>query len=101
MTSLASIPSGRSKPGWYDDHNKFVKLAKTSNASVLLIGASIVKGLRRYKHIWNYFFAPLQSLNFGLGGDRTQHVLWRINNGEIPKNAQTIVIHVGTRGGQG
>ena len=46
--------------------------------------------------MWNQYFAPLKSLNFGLGGDRTQHVLWRVENGEIPLNAQTIVIHVGT-----
>ena len=53
-------------------------------------------GLARYPSVWNQYFAPLKSLNFGLGGDRTQHVLWRVENGEIPLNAQTIVIHVGT-----
>ena len=26
---------------------------------------------------------PLHSLNFGIGGDQTQHVLWRIENGEL------------------
>ena len=36
------------------------------------------------------------TLNFGLGGDKTQNVLWRAKNGEIPLNVKTIIIHVGT-----
>ena len=96
MTSPASIPSGRDKPGWYAEHEKHVEIAKTSSAGVLLIGDSIIQGLARYPKVWNQYFAPLKSLNFGLGGDRTQNVLWRVENGEIPLNAQTIVIHVGT-----
>lgn len=28
-------------------------------------------------------FQPLHSLNFGIGGDQTQHVLWRVENGEM------------------
>ena len=31
-----------------------------------------------------------------MGGDRTQHVLWRIENGEIPLNLQVASIHCGT-----
>ena len=96
MTSRASIPCGRNKPGWYAKHAKYVEIAKTSSESVLLIGDSLIHGLKRYPKIWNKYFSPLQTLNFGISGDKTQHVLWRMKNGEIPLNVQTIVIHVGT-----
>lgn len=28
-------------------------------------------------------FEPLHCLNFGIGGDQTQNILWRLNNGEL------------------
>lgn len=33
--------------------------------------------------IWRQLFSPLHALNFGVGGDATQHVLWRLSNGEL------------------
>ena len=35
-------------------------------------------------------------LNFGVSGDRTRHVLWRIDNGEIPLDLQVAFVHCGT-----
>ena len=33
--------------------------------------------------IWDKFFVPLHCLNFGIGSDQTQNVLWRLQNGEL------------------
>ena len=33
--------------------------------------------------IWHEMFEPMHCLNFSIGGDQTQHLLWRINNGEV------------------
>ena len=56
----------------------------------------IISGLSRYWRVWSKYFEPLQALNFGIGGYRTQHVLWRLQKGEIPKNVRTAIIHCGT-----
>ena len=97
LSSPATTPCTRdNKPGWHAEHEKHVEIAKTSSANVLLIGDSIIQGLARYPKIWTKYFASLKTLNFGIGGERTQNVLWRVENGEIPLNAQTVVIHVGT-----
>eukprot|EP00112_Aurelia_sp_Birch-Aquarium-sp1_P009827 Seg2132.2 transcript_id=Seg2132.2/GoldUCD/mRNA.D3Y31 product="Platelet-activating factor acetylhydrolase IB subunit gamma" protein_id=Seg2132.2/GoldUCD/D3Y31 len=38
----------------------------------------------------------MKALNFGIGADRIENVLWRIQNGEIPSNVRSAVIQVGT-----
>uniref|UniRef100_A0AAY5KIB8 Platelet-activating factor acetylhydrolase IB subunit alpha2 n=1 Tax=Esox lucius TaxID=8010 RepID=A0AAY5KIB8_ESOLU len=47
--------------------------------------------------VWRELFSPLHALNFGIGGDTTCNVLWRLQNGELdniwPKVA---VVWVGT-----
>ena len=47
--------------------------------------------------IWNQYFAAHHALNLGFSGDQTQHVLWRLQHGEVdgltPKN---IVLLIGT-----
>ena len=96
-TLPASSPMGRdNKHGWYEEHEKFVAIAAGSLSSVLLVGDSLVNGLARYHRVWSKYFEPLRALNFGVGGDRTQHVLWRIENGEIPLNLQVAFVHCGT-----
>ena len=77
-------------------HKNFVKIASRSNSSILLVGDSIVQGLRRYHCVWNNYFEPLGTLNFEIGRDRIQNILWRIKHGELPRNLQVAVIHCGT-----
>ena len=71
-------------------------IAATSLSSVLFIGDSLVNGLARYHRVWSKYFKPLHALNSGVGGDRTQHVLWRIENREILLNLQVAFVHCGT-----
>ncbi len=49
---------------------------------LVFVGDSITDGWRGGgKAIWQKDFAPLKALNLGIGGDRTEHVLWRLQNG--------------------
>ena len=49
---------------------------------VLFVGDSLIGNLQ-LTDLWEKWFAPLHCLNFGIGGDQTQHVLWRLHNGEL------------------
>ena len=95
--SAATTPSGRdNKSGWYDIHQKHVNLSLNSKTILVLIGDSIVAGLSRYVNIWRTFFKTFHTLNYGIGGDRTQHVLWRAENATLPNFLKYVVIHCGT-----
>ncbi len=83
-------------------HEGFLAIAKKGDVDLLFLGDSITDGWRNGggKKVWDEAFAPLKAANFGIGGDRTQHVLWRIENGELegikPKLA---VLMIGTNNG--
>lgn len=96
LMSSAARPVDREKPGWDKEHMQNVAFTNTPDVNVVLTGDSIIKGLTRYTWIWKKYFAPLKSLNFGIGGDRTQHVLWRLQNGEIECDPKVFVVLCGT-----
>jgi lysophospholipase L1-like esterase len=95
--NTATAPAPRD-PKWVQRHEGFVKIAKQGDVDLLFLGDSITDGWRGGgKAVWEKNYAPLKAANFGIGGDRTQHVLWRMQNGELdgikPKLA---VLMIGT-----
>ena len=63
--------------------------AKEKEPEVLFIGDSLIQQLAQ-REIWEKFFEPLHCQNFGIGGDQTQHVLWRMQNGELENHAPKV-----------
>lgn len=63
-------------------HNRFLLDTKEKEPDVVFIGDSLIQRLV-HTEMWNNFFAPMHALNFGIGGDLIQNVLWRIENGEL------------------
>jgi len=84
--------------GWMKRHESFNERVKQGNVDLLLIGDSITQGWEGAgKEVWAKYYTPRNAVNLGIGGDRTQHVLWRLDHGNIdgikPKLA---VIMIGT-----
>jgi lysophospholipase L1-like esterase len=79
-------------------HQGFLEVAKAGNIDLLFVGDSITDGWRKTGlEVWNKHFAPLRAANFGIGGDTTQGVLWRMQNGELEGfKAKLIVLMLGT-----
>lgn len=81
---------------WMSLHNAFIADSKEREPEVLFIGDSILSQLQQTK-MWSEMFEPLHCLNFSIGGDQTQHVLWRVQNGELDTiYPKVIVLLVGT-----
>jgi lysophospholipase L1-like esterase len=69
---------------WVRRHEGFVRQAQTNNMDILFLGDSITDFWRnRGLSVWNQIYAPRHAANFGISGDRTQHLLWRIDHGEL------------------
>ena len=60
--------------------------------NTLLLGDSIIAGCSRYLKVWQRYFTPLKALNFGIGGDRVENVLWRTKNLSISPSLKNVVV---------
>ena len=83
---------------WTDRHNALLKEARSETIKVLFLGDSITDFWHGDgANIWSREFYPLQSANFGIGGDKIENVLWRVENGEVAGLApQVVVLLIGT-----
>jgi lysophospholipase L1-like esterase len=81
---------------WMDLHNRFVERARQGHVDLLFLGDSITQGWND-NEVWKRFYGARNAANFGIGGDRTQHVLWRIRNGELDTiEPKVVVLMIGT-----
>lgn len=83
---------------WMKRHDSFNERVKKGDVDLIFIGDSITQAWEGPgKQVWAETYAKRNAVNLGIGGDRTQHVLWRLDNGNIegikPKLA---VIMIGT-----
>lgn len=78
--SLALTPVPH--PGKEALHASFNEISKQGEAPLVFLGDSITQGWSgKGKAVWEQYWAPLGAANFGIGGDRTEHILWRLQNG--------------------
>lgn len=99
----AVTPMPRSGKSWESRHAKFNEAAKKGDIDLVFIGDSITQGWEGAgKEAWQKYYGHRKPLNLGIGGDRTQHVLWRLENGNIdgikPKLA---IVMIGTNNSNG
>ena len=89
--------------GWMGIHNRLVTLAKGGNIDLYFEGDSITDYWGRntaaqpYKPSFDKYFGGWKTGDFGVAADRTEHVLWRITNGELDGvKPKVIVLLIGT-----
>ncbi len=85
-------------PGWTARHQSFNAIAAKGDVDLVFLGDSITHGWEREgAAMWKIYYGQRKAANFGIDGDQTQHVLWRIDNGNFAGiTPKLIVIMLGT-----
>jgi lysophospholipase L1-like esterase len=97
----ALVPVSRpERPGWMDRHNDMVKKV-TRNQKIVFIGDSITEfwedqGISAWGELNTAYDNKIT--NLGISADKTQHVIWRLENGEFPFgiDPEYVVLLIGT-----
>jgi lysophospholipase L1-like esterase len=83
-------------------HQQLLEKARRGGIDVYFVGDSITRrwGATDYPQLlanWRENFFGWNAANFGWGADRTEHILWRLQNGELDGvNPKVIVVLAGT-----
>ncbi len=91
--------TGKDDKRWLTHHERCLARAKQGHVDVLFLGDSITEGWERNgKQAWKERYDSLHAANFGIGGDRTQHVLWRLREGKELDgiHPKVVVLMIGT-----
>lgn len=85
-------------PGWAGLHQKLLARTAQGGVDVMFLGDSLTMLWdKEGKTVWDARFAPLKAANYGIGGDSTRQVIWRLENGELDNlNPKLVVLMIGT-----
>lgn len=75
---------------WDRMHAEDVLVAEHDQVDVLFVGDSITAGWDW--QIWEKNFKPLNAANFGIGGDGTANLLWRLQHGAIGQLQPKLIV---------
>ena len=67
---------------WATRHQEILDRVQQGNVDIIFLGDSITHGWIWAPNLWEESFGT-NAVNMGFSGDGTQHVLWRMENGEI------------------
>ena len=83
---------------WQAMHKGFLERTRQGKVDVVFVGDSLTQGWGgEGKDLWEKRFAPLGAVNYGIGGDSTRQVLWRIGHGGVDGlHPKLFVLMIGT-----
>lgn len=100
---------GETNP-WIEHHAQCIEKvqAMKDDVDIMLIGDSITQGWgggwdgAPLNAAWQKHFGDKKTVNLGIGGDRTEGVLWRLDHGAVHgTSSKTIVLMIGVNNASG
>ncbi len=81
------------RAGWTARHEGVSARLRQGDVSLLFVGDSVVQGWEdNGKEAWDKFYGKRKAVNLGIGGDRAQHVLWRLDHGNLDRISPKLVV---------
>ncbi|MEM7383941.1 MAG: GDSL-type esterase/lipase family protein [Verrucomicrobiota bacterium] len=86
------------QPAWQERHAAINKRVREGDVDLLMIGDSITHWWDKAgRKVWDQYYGDRRAVNLGISGDRTEHVLWRLENGNIEGiSPRAAVLMIGT-----
>ncbi|MFA5291532.1 MAG: GDSL-type esterase/lipase family protein [Phycisphaerae bacterium] len=103
-SSSAVTPADRADKDWWLPRHNVILERNKGNVDIIMVGDSITHYWERDagKAVWEKYYANRNIVNMGFSGDRTQHVLWRLEHGEVNDiNPKLAIIMIGTNNSNG
>lgn len=106
LSSISAIahsavePVPREDEGWQKRQQMLNQrvLDAGKNAKLVFIGDSITEAWEKEgKDVWAKYYGARNAINLGMGGDETQHILWRLDHGNLEgMHPKLVVLLIGT-----
>ena len=96
--SPAVTPQPRIVDWWFARHAEKIGEMSKGEVDLLMVGDSITHNFESIgKKVWAKHFAPRKAINLGFGGDRTNHLLWRLDHlPKLKESPKAAVVLIGT-----
>jgi len=99
LESTTPVPAKTNSEAWWNGNferiNTDIKKME-DEIEVAFVGDSITARWRGSEN-WEKHWGNYRAVNMGIGGDQTQHVLWRLNSGQLEDyQAKLFVVMIGT-----
>ena len=97
-TPAAVVPVPQTESWWTTRHEHTLARVHQGGIDLLMIGDSITQGWSNEgRRVWDTYYGHRRAVNLGFSTDCTEHVLWRLNHGEIDGIAPKLaVVMIGT-----
>ena len=102
QVNSAVVPQSRLSLDWwkirFDEKQAVIDNTGQNAAEIVFIGDSITQGWEDVgRGVWSDYFQEHGAINLGFSGDRTEHAIWRLFNGDLSAiEPKVAVVMIGT-----
>jgi hypothetical protein len=91
-------PAPRQEAWWIKQHEAKNERLKKGDVDLIFLGDSITQHWEGAGHVvWQKQYGGRKAVNLGIGGDRTEHVLWRLDHADFSTvKPKLVVLMIGT-----